>query len=98
MCIKLDKTIGDAGFVNAAAAEVTGSLLGMANGPATNSIIDVNWGFAPTDLTEGGTATGLFLSLPNPIDNNLFIDFSLNGGAVYTQLFLDGAMGNDFWP
>jgi len=95
--ITVEKTVGPSGAVNAAIAEVSGGVLGMSNGPATNSIIDVDWTFAATDLTEGGTATGLFLSLPNPIDNDLDIAFSLNGMAAFSQTFPDGSSGNDFF-
>jgi len=95
--ITVNKTAGPAGAVNAAIAEVGGGLLGMSNGPVTNSDIIANWVFGLTDLTEGGTATGIFLALPNPIDNDLEVSFSINGGAAYTELFPDGSSGMDFF-
>jgi hypothetical protein len=77
----------------------------MANGPATNSIISSVWTFALTDLTEGGTQTGIFVRVPNPnpnpnpnpIDNDLNIAFSINGGAAFSILFPDGSSGDDFF-
>jgi hypothetical protein len=94
--IGINKTVGGAGFANGAYADVTGSLLAMANGPSTNSIITSTWTFASTDLTEGGTQAGVLLALPNPIDNDLYISFSINGGPAYEQLFLNGTSGNAF--
>ncbi|MEM9254709.1 MAG: PEP-CTERM sorting domain-containing protein [Pseudomonadota bacterium] len=93
----VEKTAGGMGFVNAAVAEVTGGLLGMSNGPETNSIISSTWNFGATDLTEGGTASGFFLSLPNPIDNDLTVAFSINGGPALSRLFPDGSTGDDFF-
>lgn len=94
--IDINKTVGGSGFANGAYADVTGSLLSLANGPATNSIITSTWTFGSTDLTEGGTQAGVLLALPNPIDNDLYISFSLNGGPAYEQLFLNGTSGNAF--
>ncbi len=94
--IDINKTAGAAGFANGAYADVTGGLLSMANGPTTNSIMSSVWTFSSTDLTVGGTQTGLFLSLPNPIDNDLYISFSINGGTAYEQLFPNGSQGNAF--
>lgn len=94
--IEIIKTLGSAGFANGAYADVTGGVLSMANGPSTNSIMTSAWSFGATDLTVGGTQTGLFLSLPNAIDNDLYISFSINGGQAYERLFLNGAQGNDF--
>jgi len=94
--IEVDKTAGGAGFANGAYADVIGGALSMANGPITNSIITSGWTFGATDLTVGGTQTGLSLSLPNPIDNDLYISFSLNGGTAYEQLFPNGSQGNAF--
>jgi hypothetical protein len=57
----------------------------------------VDWVFAGTDLTETGSKTGFFLGLPNPIDNNLTISISINGGTASSKLFLDGSSGEDFY-
>lgn len=92
-----EKTEGPSGIVNASIAEVTGGLLGFANGPVTNSVITVTWDFALTDLTEGGANTGLLFALPAPIDNDLDIGFSLNGGPTETLNFSDGAVGSGFF-
>ncbi len=94
----VSKTLGPGGgVVNAAIAEVSGGVLGMANGPVTNSVITSSWIFGATDLTEGGLSTGLFLSLPSAIDNDLNIAFSINGGPVLNRLFPNGSSGNDFF-
>ena len=95
--IVVNKTVGPIGNANAAIAEVLGGVLNLSNGPQANSVINVSWLFGATDLTEGGTATGLFLSLPTPIDNDLNVAFSLNGGTILNRLFLNGATGNDFF-
>jgi len=100
--ITVNKTTGPAGVVNAATAEATGGVLGVANGPTTNSNVHVLWdGLNPalTDLTAGG-ATGFYLSLPNPIDNALKIDFNVNGPgglSTITKSFANGASGADFF-
>jgi hypothetical protein len=98
--IAVNKTAGASGGANGAYMDSTGlgngSLLSMANGNSTNSIDTALWTFSSTDLTVGGTMTGLFLYLPNPIDNDLYIGFSLNGGALYEQLFPNGSQGNAF--
>jgi hypothetical protein len=95
--LTVDKIAGGAGGANGAFADVIGGLLAMANGPVTNSIITVDWVFAGTDLTETGSKTGFFLGLPNPIDNNLTISISINGGTASSKLFLDGSSGEDFY-
>lgn len=95
--ITVNKTAGSAGFANAAIAEVVGGLLGMSNGPVTNSVITIDWTFGSTDITEAGTKTGIFLSLPDPIDNDLTIGVSINGGTFSSLLFPDGSSGPDFF-
>lgn len=95
--ITVQKTAGASGLVNAATGEAVGGLLGMANGPVTNSVITVDWTFPETDLTEGGTQIGILLSLPNPIDNDLDITFSINGGPDFSILFADGSSGDSFF-
>jgi hypothetical protein len=95
--ITVNKTAGAAGFANAAIAEVVGGLLGMSNGPVTNSVITIDWSFGSTDLTEAGTKTGIFLALPDPIDNDLTIGVSINGGSFSSLLFPDGSSGPDFF-
>jgi hypothetical protein len=99
--IAVNKTAGGSGGANGAYMDSTGlgngGVLSMANGNSTNSIDTALWTFSSTDLTEGGTMTGLFLVLPNPIDNDLYIGFSLNGGALYEQLFPNGSQGNAFF-
>lgn len=95
--LTVNKIVGGAGGANGAYADIIGGLLALANGPVTNSIVTVDWLFAGTDLTEAGTKTGFFLALPNPIDNDLTISFSINGGASSSKLFLDGSSGPDFF-
>ena len=63
----------------------------------TNSNITLTWFFNPTDLTEGGTMDGVILQMPNPIDNALTIDMSINGGTAVSQTFPDQSSGNDFF-
>lgn len=96
--LTVNKFAGPAGAVNAATAEVLAGLLGVANGPVTDSTVTVLWdGFAATDLTMGG-ATGIFLALPNPIDNVLNVAFSLNAGAsTYSVSFPSGSSGSSFF-
>lgn len=93
----IDKTAGGAGGANGAFADILGGLLAMANGPVTNSNVSLDWTFANTDLTEGGTKTGIFLSLPDPTDNQLAISISLNGGTSSSMVFADGSSGPDFF-
>lgn len=95
--LAVTKTVGPAGFANGAFASVSGGFLAIANGPVTDSIVNVTWDFASTDLTEGGTNTGIFFALPAPIDNDLTIGFSLNGDSMTNVLFPDGSSGNDFF-
>ncbi len=95
--LTVDKTAGGSGGANGAFADVLGGLLAMANGPVTNSNITLDWSFASTDLTEGGTKTGIFLSLPDPIDNELAISISINGGTSSSMVFADGSSGPDFF-
>lgn len=95
--LTVNKIAGGAGGANGAFADVVGGLLAMANGPVTNSIITVDWLFSGTDLTEAGSKTGFFLGLPNPIDNDLTISISINGGTASSKLFLDGSSGADFY-
>ena len=96
--IEVDKIAGPSGFANASIAEVTGGLLAMSNGPApVNSVITLTWDFALTDLTEGGTNTGIYFALPGAVDNDLTIGFSLNGGTMTNTLFPDGSSGFDFF-
>jgi hypothetical protein len=94
----LNKTAGPSGGANGVYADVAGGLLGIANGPVTNSNLHVLWdGFSSTNLTSGG-ATGFFMSLPNAIDNTLIVDFIINGNASsITKTFLNGASGSDFF-
>jgi hypothetical protein len=96
--LTVNKFAGPAGVVNSATAEVAGGLLGIANGPVTDSTVTVLWdGFASTNLTTGG-ATGIFLALPNPIDNILNVAFSLNAGAsTYSVSFPSGSSGPSFF-
>jgi PEP-CTERM motif len=95
--LTVNKTVGGGGGANGAYADIIGGLLAMANGPVTNSIVTVDWIFGSTDLTEGGTKTGFFLGLPNPIDNDLNISISINGGTASSKLFPDGSSGTDFF-
>jgi hypothetical protein len=95
--IAVNKSAGGTGQSNAATAEVIGGLLSIANGPVTNSVVGVAWNGGGTDLTEGGAATGIFLSLPSPIDNDLTIAFSINGSSTVSQVFPNGSQGNAFF-
>jgi hypothetical protein len=95
--LSIDKTAGGSGGANGAYTDVFGGLLAMANGPITNSSVTLDWAFASTDLTEGGTKTGFFLSLPDPIDNELAISISINGGTFSSMVFADGSSGPDFY-
>ncbi len=74
------------------------TVLSMANGPVATSTITIEWsGIDHVDLTMP-TATGLYLALPNAIDNDLTVLFSINGGAsTYSKTFLDGSSGADFF-
>jgi hypothetical protein len=102
--IFVDKTTGGVGTVNAASGEVIGGLLGLGNGPSTDSEITITWdnsgaGFTPEDLTDGGTSEGFFLSFPTVtgIDNPLTVEFTVNSLAVGAKTFPDGSVGNDFF-
>lgn len=95
--LTVNKTAGAAGAVNSATAEVLNGLLGVANGPVTSSTVNVLWnGFAASDLTAGG-ATGIFMALPNPIDNVLNVEFIINGSSSITRSFPNGSQGADFF-
>lgn len=94
--ITTDKTAGPAGFAQGSFATVIDGFLSMANGPSTNSDITVAWTFATTDLTEGGTQTGIVVQLPDPIDNDLNVAFSINGGPPLSILIPDGSSGDSF--
>jgi len=96
--ITINKTTGGTGGANGSYVDVLGGLLGVANGPVTDSNVHVRWdGFAVTDLTAGG-ATGFYLALPTAIDNTLKIDFFINGmTSSITKTFLNGASGSDFF-
>ncbi len=67
---------------------------------ATTSLL-VTWDdMASTDLTDTGQANGFFLGIPVPIDNRLNVTFTVMGGGntgSITQMFPDGASGNDFF-
>jgi hypothetical protein len=99
--LTVNKTVGAPGGANGAYMDATGAgnggLLAMANGNSTNSIDTALWTFSMTDLTEGNINTGLFLVLPNPNDNDLTIGFSINGGALYEQIFPNGSLGSAFF-
>jgi hypothetical protein len=96
--ITINKTTGGTGGANGTYVDVQGGLLGVANGPVTDSNVHVLWdGFAVTDLTAGG-ATGFYLALPTAIDNTLKIDFFINGmTSSISKTFLNGASGPDFF-
>jgi hypothetical protein len=95
--ITVDKILGPGGFSDNSVGESAGGFFAIANGPVGDSIVTVDWDFVLTDLTEGGTNTGLFFALPNPIDNDLNIGFPLNGDMPFVTLFPDGSSGNDFF-
>jgi hypothetical protein len=77
---------------------VGSGLLDMASSTASIATVDVTWdNFSAVDLTEGGLADGIFLSLPNPIDNDLDVTFLINGTSTFTNTYPDGSSGNDFF-
>lgn len=95
--IQLTKITGSGGFINAAAFEVTGGTLSIANGPSTNSILDIVWdgigtsGFGPVDFTEGGLNDALRFGLPAVLDKDITMTFNINDGAsTLTTTFLAG--------
>ncbi|WP_295879468.1 PEP-CTERM sorting domain-containing protein [uncultured Thiohalocapsa sp.] len=49
------------------------------------------------DLTNGGLATGFFLGIPEPIDNELDITFTVNGSSTESVSFPNGSEGDDFF-
>lgn len=96
--IRVDKTAGRSGIVNRAIAEVTNGVLGASNGPVTNSVITVTWtGIPNLDLTEAGAAVGIVMALPNPIDNDLTVAFSINDSSTIQTTFPNGAFGTAFY-
>ena len=95
--LTVDVTVGGGPGADGAFATVNGVLLSLANGPATNSVVTTAWDFAATDLTEGGTQTGIFLTVPDPIDKDLSVGLSINGGAFSSILFPGGASGDAFF-
>lgn len=94
--ITVNKTAGPASGAQGAYATATGGVLSLANGPSTNSNVTIDWTFGTSDLTEGGTQTDIVVVLPAPIDNDLTIAFSINGGPALSILFPDGSSGDDF--
>lgn len=98
--LMVDKTVGPAGGANGAFADVIGGALSMANGPTTESTITVTWSAiaaANADFTDAGQSTGIFFSLPDPIDNDLTVTFTANGTSTYSVTFPNGSAGNDFF-
>lgn len=95
--ITVDKTAGPAGAAQGAYATAIDGFLSLANGPSTNSDVTVEWTFPTTDLTEGGTQTGIVVQLPDPIDNDLTIAISINGGLAQSIVFPDGSSGDVFF-
>ena len=83
--------------VDTAAAGTGGGQFIVANGVTSNSIVTLEWNPLGNDLTDGGLAEGLFLSLPNPIDNDLDVSFIINGTSVSNNTFPDGSSGDDFF-
>lgn len=79
---------------------VAGGVLDINNGVTEISDVTVSWSFGATDFTDLGLSTGVFLSLPTPIDNIMDVMFTLNDGSnasVANVSFPDGASGNDFF-
>jgi hypothetical protein len=74
------------------------SVLDMSNTTTATGTVTVDWtGIASLDFTDGGLATGLFLAIPNPIDNALDVTFTVNGSSAVAVSFPNGASGNDFF-
>ncbi|MBB1075815.1 hypothetical protein HUU62_15530 [Rhodoferax sp. 4810] len=86
---------GNANGANGIYADIGPAVLSMANGPAANSTITVEWtGINNINLAEGG-ANGLYFSLPTAIDNNLTITFALNNNtASGSRTFASGTTGS----
>ena len=101
--ITVNKTLGEEGFANGAYGEVIGGKLTMANGPATASLITVEWrgiSGSDSDFTDSGRSTGFFLALPDAIDKRLKVSYTATGASgtsTYSRIYADGSSGNDFF-
>jgi hypothetical protein len=98
--LTVQKTAGPESLAaNVAVAAVSDGVLGIANGPATNSIITVLWngadgnGLDGVDLTDGGSASGFFLVFPSANDLEVRIDVS--GGGGLSSVFAEGSYGGE---
>jgi hypothetical protein len=91
----VDIAIGGNGSV---VTTVGSGLLDVGSSAASIATVDVTWdNFSAVDLTEGGLADGIFLSLPTPIDNDLDVTFLINGASTFTNTYPDGSSGDDFF-
>lgn len=75
-------------------------VLDIANGTTERSNVTVSWSFGATDFTDAGQSTGLFLALPNPIDNIMELTTVLHDGtntSTNFRSFPDNSSGNDFF-
>ena len=94
----IDLQVVEGGGFGQSSAVAQFSQLALSNGVVTDSMVTVTWDFgATTDLTDSGAASGIFFSLPAPIDNQLTIGFGLDGGPLYSVNFADGSSGDDFF-
>ena len=86
------------GQVQAGVNTVTPGALDLQNSTTALGKITVDWNnVANVDLTEGGTATGIFMSLPSAIDNTLDVMFTINGTSSLSKSFPDGTSGSAFF-
>ena len=86
------------GQVQAGVNTVTPGALDMQNSTTAVGKVTVDWNdVANADLTEGGTATGIFMSLPSAIDNSLDVMFTINGTSSLSKSFADGTSGSAFF-
>jgi hypothetical protein len=80
-------------------------LLDINNGATERSTVTVLWnangvGLGGLDLTDAGLSLGLFMALPNPIDNimdTLWTITSASGSSTRARQFPDGSQGADFF-
>ena len=75
-------------------------VLDINNGTTERSNVTLSYSFTAVDFTDAGASTGLFLGLPNPIDNQMDLTVTLSsagGSSTVMQSFPDGSSGADFF-
>jgi hypothetical protein len=82
-------------FIN----NLTPGALDISNTTTANGTVTVNWtGISGSDSDfTAPNATGVFIGIPNPIDNLLTITMTANGSSSATQNFPNGSVGSDFF-